>query len=319
MRDRRERLLGAIWGQFVGDALALGSHWHYNLAERARLYPGGIRGFERPVEGHYHAGREPGDPTHYGDAALVLLRSVALAGRADPQDYGARFVALFGDESYRGYLDKPTRLTVQAWRDHARDRPGEPFDFQHGADDHQNVTTSRLAPVVVRHAEDPALETIVRAIVRVCQDNAEAIAHAQVHGRILRRLFRGEDLEPALFAVLDGRDGPLPEGLAQRWRDVQAMRGQSVVDATGELGRACYLSSSFPATLHAALRHGDEPETALLECVRAGGDNASRAAVLGAWLGAAHGLDAIPMAWRERLTHKAEIGRLAQAVVEAAS
>ena len=76
MPDFVDRAKGAIIGQFIGDAMALGSHWHYNLLERERLYPGGIRGFERPVPGHYHAGRDPGDPTHYGDAAMLLLESL---------------------------------------------------------------------------------------------------------------------------------------------------------------------------------------------------------------------------------------------------
>lgn len=313
--DRADRARGAILAQFVGDALCLGSHWYYNLADRRRIYPDGINGFEAPVPGHYHGRRKPGEPTHYGDAAMVLLRSVAETGHADPRDYGRRFVALFAPETYDDYLDKPTRLTVQTFRDAGGD--ADSFPFQQGADDAQNVTTSRLAPVVVRHVGDADLDGIVERITRVCQDNGDAVAHALVHAHVLRRLLDGEALEPALDAVVGGADGPVPEALAVRYADAKAMRGVAVVEATGEFGRACYLPSTFPSLMHAALKHGDDLPTALLECCRAGGDNASRCAVLGAWLGAVHGVRAIPAPWLQRLAARPEIEALTERLLSA--
>jgi ADP-ribosylglycohydrolase len=303
----------AILGQFVGDALCLGSHWYYNFVERRRRYPDGIQGFERPHDDHYHAGREPGDPTHYGDAALVLLQSVAERGRLDPVDYGRRFVERFGDPGYKGYLDKPTRITLENWRGWTAAHPDgtpEQYGFQDGAADEQNVTTSRLAPVVVRHVDDPGLEAAVEACTRVCQNHDNAVLHTLVHARILKSLFDGAPLGPTLDAVIGSLDGPYGGPLGERYADAKAMRGEGVHEVTGEFGRACYLSSSFPATLHAALRHGDSFETALMECCRAGGDSASRCAVLGAWLGAAHGLDGIPADWLSRLRARAEVERL---------
>lgn len=319
---RAERLRGAILGQFVGDALCLGSHWYYNFLDRNRIYPEGIKGFEKPVPGHYHAARVPGQLTHYGDAALVLLRSVAEKGGLDPIDYGRRFVELFGDSAYPGYLDKPTRLTFEHWRDWRAAHPEgtlERYGFQDGGDDEQNVTTSRLAPVAVRYADTPELDRMVERAVRVCQNNANAVLHAQVHARALERLFRGEPLEAALDAVIGALDGPLAGPLRQRWADARALRDRPVVEATGEFGRACYLPSAFPSALHTALRHADSLEAALLECCRAGGDNASRSAVVGAWLGALHGAAAIPEAWLARLEARAEIERLTDRIVRRVS
>ena len=89
------------------------------------------------------------------------------------------------------------------------------------------------------------------------------------------------------------------------------------VEATGEFGRSCYLPSTFPSLLHAALKHGDDLPTALLECCRAGGDNASRCAVLGAWLGAVHGVRAIPAPWLERLAARTEIEALTERLLSA--
>lgn len=87
-----ERLRGAVWGQFVGDAAALGTHWIYDLEELRSKFPKGVGGFETPMDGHYHFRKKTGDQTHYGDGALVLLESVAAQGRFDPISFGDAFI-----------------------------------------------------------------------------------------------------------------------------------------------------------------------------------------------------------------------------------
>jgi hypothetical protein len=107
-----DRLRGAIWGQFVGDAAALGTHWIYDLEEMEKLFPGGVNGFENPHPGHYHYGKEPGDQTHYGDAALVLLESIANRGEFDVTAFGRSFVDHFRPGAYSGYIDHATQGTL---------------------------------------------------------------------------------------------------------------------------------------------------------------------------------------------------------------
>lgn len=311
---RRDRMLGAVIGQFIGDALCLGSHWYYDMEARERALPGGPQGFDRPVEGHYHAGREPGDPTHYGEAALLVLRSLARRRGLDVVDQGQLMVRCFGAPERRGYIDRTTRELLARWRTWHEQPGAEPYGFQDGADDDQNITTSRLAPLVVCHAGDPDLPARVEALVRICQSNPSAVAHARVHAAILLRLFDGASLTVAARAAL----GLAPdEELRGLWPRVEAMLVRPVFEATGEFGRACALRSAFPAALHTALRHEDEPQEALLACCRAGGDNASRCALVGAWLGARHGLSGLPAAWVARLRDGAEIRRLTEAILPA--
>jgi ADP-ribosylglycohydrolase len=108
-----DRCRGAVWGQFVGDAAALGTHWIYDLTELQQLYPAGINGFEMPAEGHYHFGKKPGDQTHYGDGALVLLESLAQEGRFDAKAFGRSFIRAFRPGVYSGYIDRATRGTLE--------------------------------------------------------------------------------------------------------------------------------------------------------------------------------------------------------------
>ena len=290
MPDFVDRAKGAIVGQFIGDAMALGSHWHYNLLERERLYPGGIRGFERPVPGHYHAGRNPGDPTHYGDAAMLLLQSLVADRGFDARGFGRRFVSAF-DAGYAGYRDKPTRLTIE----NAKPQVDDPaFAFQSGADDFQTVSMCRMAPVAVLHAGHSDLDAVVEAVVRVTQANAEAVAHNQVFARTLSALLSGMAIEAAIDTACREQSGIGADLVRLRRSDADSMLEKSVIDATGLVGRSCYLPCTFPSILHACQKHRGNFTTAVLETVRAGGDNASRAACVGAVLGAAVGFSAIP-------------------------
>jgi len=49
---RRRRLANALWGLFIGDALAMPAHWIYSLDKIAALFPGGIDGFRDPPHPH---------------------------------------------------------------------------------------------------------------------------------------------------------------------------------------------------------------------------------------------------------------------------
>lgn len=308
MPDFADRARGAVLGQFIGDAMALGSHWHYNLLERERLYPAGIHGFERPASGHYHAGREPGQPTHYGDAAMLLLRSAVADRGFDERRFGRRFVSAF-NEGYDGYRDKPTRITVENAKPHLDDPT---FAFQAGADDFQTVSMCRIAPIVVLHAGRPDRDRVIERVVRVTQANAEAVAHNQAYARMLDLLLGGCDLATAIERGCCEQTGEAAELVRIRRGDALAMHGTSVIDATGLVGRSCYLPCTFPSILHACLTHPDDFVSAVLETVRAGGDNASRAACVGALMGAALGLAGIPAAISERLSARDEIRALVE-------
>jgi ADP-ribosylglycohydrolase len=83
----------------------------------------------------------------------------------------------------------------------------------------------------------------------------------------------------------------------------------TVREAAVQLGQSCPLASSFPAAVQAAVRHEASFADAILETARAGGDSAGRAAMVGAWLGAMHGVQAIPDEWRRLLEHHDRVER----------
>jgi ADP-ribosylglycohydrolase len=315
-----DRCRGTIWGQFVGDAVCLGAHWIYDLKELGDKFPGGVTGFETPAAGHYHAGKQSGDFTHYGDAALLMLQSVAQLGHFSPQDFGARFVALFSSPEYRGYRDHATKGTLENYHPFAAQFPDNPYHFQGGADDDQPATATRLAPVVVAHFRDEDLPRVVQSATQVCQSNSRAIVYMKCHALILKSLLSGSALEDAFKAgaAAVATEPEYGREISAAIEAVFSQLGREVREATLGFGQSCPLKSSFPAALHAALKFQDDPRHAMLESANAGGDNAARCALIGSWLGALHGVDGIPSKWRAKLNAADEIERCVERIVKQA-
>lgn len=316
-----DRISGSVWGQFVGDAFCLGSHWIYDLAELEQRFPGGPRGFDEPAAGHYHAGKKPGELTHYGDGALLLLRSLLERTRFDASDFGSRFVSLIESPGYAGYRDHAARDTVANYRAYRAFHPDEAYGYQDGADDDQPASISRLAPLVALHFRESCLPGIVERATRVCQNNARAIVYNQVHAMILRELFNGAALDDAARRATEYAPQLGPEGglLAGKIEAVLAGRGLPVRDVTLKFGQSCPLAGSFPAALHCALHYADDFGQALRATAAVGGDNAARAAMIGSWLGASLGIQALPVAWRRSLAAHDEIASGVEWLVRRAS
>jgi ADP-ribosylglycohydrolase len=316
--SKEDRLRGAVWGQFAGDAAALGTHWIYDLAELQQLYPGGVHGFEAPKEGHYHFGKQPGDQTHYGDGALVLLESLAKQGKFDERAFGRRFVEIFRPGTYSGYIDKATKGTIENFQEFVKSNSADDFDFQHGADDDQLAAASRLAALTVRYSNDSQLLTMVERTTRVCQNNYQTVAYMKFNALLLSELLDGRDVHPALhraeeqIAVVEPQ---LSQEITRQTREALEQTRNAVIEATLSFGQACPLPKSFPSSIHVLLKHPNDFESAIVATLRAGGDSAGRASMVGAWLGAHLGIAAIPKAWRLRLSHADRISTATEKIL----
>lgn len=308
---RSDRMRGMVWGQFLGDAAALGSHWIYNLTELKEKFPAGIEGFESPGPGHYHWGKTAGDLTHYGDAALILLESLAETGGFEPAAYGSRFLEMMAPGKYHGYLDSATRGTYENFLNFEGSDSSKThvYSHQNGADDDQLATASSLAPLLVWHHGDADLSGKVEMLTRVRQNNDRAVAYMQVHARLLGELLDGRDFHTA-FHRLEEEAARHPQFGAEFSRKFSAAienKHKSFEEATLVLGQSCPLISSFPSALVAALKESENFETAILGVLRGGGDNAGRAALVGAWVGAIVGESGLPAQWLAKLNAREKI------------
>lgn len=55
MVNRKQRLRNALWGLFIGDALAMPAHWYYRVENIAKDFDGGVVGYVDPPHPHPEA------------------------------------------------------------------------------------------------------------------------------------------------------------------------------------------------------------------------------------------------------------------------
>ena len=85
-----DRAAGAVMGALIGDALGLGPHWYYDLAELRRDYGEWITGYTDPKPGRYHDGLKAGQLSQAGFILVLMLRSLVECGGYDEADFCRR-------------------------------------------------------------------------------------------------------------------------------------------------------------------------------------------------------------------------------------
>ena len=223
--ESKTRRRNAILGALVADAASLGLHWVYDQ-QRIREVAPDTPEFRTPtpadyegVRGYYaHGHKVAGDLSHYGEQALVLLRSlVANGGRYEKTKYEDVFLEHFGyGGNYIGYIDHPMRdaLDNLARAEHEALKRSEAIPFDGDDNTKHRMITKVLSNI--RQASGAKLREKVEQAVRQTHDDDKMVAYAF---KVLDELesisgFHGADDEqmpaisklPALVAVYAGDD-----------------------------------------------------------------------------------------------------------------
>lgn len=342
MLSTQQRIRGALWGMFVGDALSMPVHWYYDPGA-IRFDFGDLRDYQRPKErhpssimplastgkagrgsqegevvggiilkgkkkfwgqanAHYHQGLQAGDNTLNLLCARVLLRSLNASGCYDPVDF------------LRDYVNFMTA------EDSHNDTYAESYHRDFFANYAKGVLPERCAGAQGHDtASIGGLVSLPVLVLALQHSTTPASVHATVlsHLRLTHLSSKLEryatELMDVLLAVMRQ---PAPDlsnlacasaqrlgfALAAVLKRVQANQ-QSDLDVIGRLlSPACYIEDSLPAVFYLAARYSHDFEAALVANAQVGGDNCHRGAVLGALLGASLGLPAIPERWLLGLT-----------------
>ena len=106
--------------------------------------------------------------------------------------------------------------------------------------------------------------------------------------------------------------GPVSEFVARYVVDA-IDSGLDVRTAGNSWYSGAYLLETVPSLLYVLVRHGHDPEEAIVRAVNDTKDNDTIAAIVGAAVGALHGENALPARWRENLlgrTREADDGHI---------
>jgi ADP-ribosylglycohydrolase len=332
MQALEDRVRGALLGAFVGEALAVGPHWYYDLdALRAEFGPW-ISDYTAPRPGRYHEGLQPGEASQSGWLLELTLRSLVERGGYDEADFCRRldteFFPLLDGTPLQGPGGYTSQSMREAWR--ARVQQGRPWGECGGWADNTEAAERALA-IAVRDALHPArLAADVGANVLLTQLDPTVGAMSVAYCAVLGQLVAGRRLDAELSGHLLGlvRSGALPfhtvtsagEAMVARGAERPraavgqfaspdalmtpsniaraaldpAIRIEPASKAALVYGLPCAVYHQFPAAYYLAARYADDFEQAVLHAVNGGGQNQARAMLTGALVGAMVGASGIP-------------------------
>jgi ADP-ribosyl-[dinitrogen reductase] hydrolase len=345
--SRADRMRGALWGMFIGDALAMPVHWYYSISILWQDF-GNIQDYQAPKahhpnsimalantgkagrgsqEGdivgsvilkgkkqhwgqanrHYHQGMQAGDNTLNLLCARVLIRSLNAVGHYDSADFLHQYI---------GFMTEPDRHNDTYAESYHRDffanyAQGIAPENCAGAEGHDTASIGGLV----------SLPLVILASMRdgnLASTNKAALTHQRLTHR--SALLERHTLELSKLMVHIFNDiNPDIEQLACEAANQLGFPADKVIESVrrnqsadhevigGLLSPACYIDQSFPSTLYLAARYHNNFEAALIANTNVGGDNCHRGAVLGAILGASLGDAAIPKRWINGLTAYVEL------------
>jgi ADP-ribosylglycohydrolase len=344
----RERASGAIMGAFIGDALALGPHWYYNLAELRRDYGDWIDGYTDPKPGRYHAGLRAGQLSQAGFILTLMVRSLIDCGGYNAADFCRRM-----DEELFPLLDGtpisgPGGYTSQSIREAWRRRVQQKLPWgQTGGHADTTEAIERTLAIAVRCALQPAkLAAAIAENTLLTQTDDTVVAMTVAYGAVLGLLVQGHSLDTELSGKLMGlvKSGKLPFHMVTRGNLQPPRPGDPDPPRTGRFaspdalltpsymaaaaadpniriepawkvsivyGMPCAIYHQLPAAYYLAARFRNDFEAAVLQAVNGGGQNQARAILTGALVGAQTGFAGIPRRFIDGLDEAATLRKLA--------
>ena len=288
-----------VLASFAADSLALGVHWIYDTEWIEKTF-GRVDRLLKPSPKSYHAGKDQGEWTHYGDQSFVLLESLAAQEGFDLKDFSERWQGLF--ENYDGYYDEATKGTLRNFSK----KKGPELSGSHSQD---LAGASRIAPIIYCDRSD--FETLLRACrdqTKMTHNSSLVIDSAECFARVSWEVLRGNSPVSAMEGVAARRfqNSPIFEWV----REGTESRGMESRSAIARFGQSCHNKEAFLGTVHLISRYEGNLKEALIQCVLSGGDSAARGMIVGMVLGAHLGEKAIPNDWISGLARGAELHKL---------
>jgi len=349
----QDRATGALMGAFIGDALALGPHWYYDLDELHADYGDWVSDYTTPKAGRYHSGLKAGASSQAGVLLRLTLQSLVERGAYDEADFCRRldedFFPLIDGTPMSGPGGYTSQSIREAWR--LRVEQQRPWG-QTGGNADTTEAAERTLAIAVRYALQPKqLAAAVTGNTVLTQTDGTVVAMTVAFGAVLGMLVEGNRLDGELtgkmmervkkgelpfHTVTSGklqapRPGEAERPTAGRFPSPDALLSQSSIalaaidpgiriepawKASLVYGMPCAVYHQFPAAYYLAARFSNDFESAVLHAVNGGGQNQARAILTGALAGAQTGLSGIPQRFLDGLENSGELLDLSSLLAE---
>lgn len=281
-----QKIKDGILASFIADALSLGVHWVYEISEIQQKF-GRLEKIVAPGLAPYHAMKQKGDFTHYGDQMMLLLESIKQRSGFDADGFKKDWLDFF--KNYNGYVDQATKTTI---KNHEANKGGSESTDLGGA--------SRIAPLslLTSNSESDFIQaaktqTAISHNSPIVLDTAEFFAHVFIN--ILDGKTPTQAIDRGLEIMSDSFE--LNHLVTSGKQSVK----QNTPNAIAQMGQACSTIGALQSTIHLIVKYEDNLKDALVENINAGGDSASRGMLTGFILGAYNGLETVPGSWKDDL------------------
>jgi ADP-ribosylglycohydrolase len=300
----RERILGALWGAVVGDAL--GVPVEFKDREQLRLHP--VSDFLE-----YGTHSQPRG-TWSDDTSLALCTMESLLRGFDTADMGRRFVDWLqrGKWTPHGKVFDIGLSTSAAIKRLASGTPAE----QAGAtdpDSNGNGSLMRMLPVALYFATHPPrqiLDAAHRASV-ITHGHARALMACGYYSLLVAQLLHGRSMAEAGAAItpIFRREYELPPFASERAHFNLLLDGTLAAQPERVIRSSGYVMDTLIASIW-CLHHAQSFEDAALRAVNLGGDTDTTGTVAGGLAGVMFGRAAIPRHWCRLVARALELDRL---------
>jgi ADP-ribosylglycohydrolase len=322
--QKHSKTRGALYGLCIGDALAMPVHWYYNRQALFQDY-GRVTDYLAPYNPHpdsilwrskyvarnsrgeilhdqanfwgqrgihYHQFLAAGENTLNIKISQLLIESLMLNAGYDPDDFLKRYIQFMTTPgNHRDtYIEECHRNFFENYA-----RGASPRNC--GVDEKHIGGLVGLIPIVVFYSNQPE-EARTKAMehLALTHPGTKMADAASLVIELLLRVLHGKPLQSAIIEEIEKQRTPLVGHAFVKWLD---QPDDMIIGP--RFSTACYVEDSVPAVLYLALKYHADPENALIVNTNLGGDNAARGSVLGALLGASHGVEGFPRRWIDGL------------------
>jgi ADP-ribosylglycohydrolase len=204
-------------------------------------------------------------------------------------------------------------------------KSGKPW-YECGPRSMGNGALMRIAPMVIPYLQRPTcdmwVDTVLSAMIThndpgsisacvafvnmlwqlLCMERApEPRWWPHTYVRVAREI-EGQTKYQPCSEMVESYTGPIWRFVEDRLVNVVYRVDPTVLDACSQWHSGAYLLETVPSVLYILMRHGRDPEEAIVRAVNDTKDNDTIAAIVGAAVGALHGREALPKRWIENLS-----------------
>ncbi len=272
----RNSINNSIKASLLADSLALPVHWIYDQEEIANLKLD-LTKLHSPSHNKYHNKKSLGEHTHYGDQAVVLLKSIIKESTFKLESFANDWKDFF--RNYAGYYDGATKATISNLESgQAIKLAGSKSSDLGGA-----ARIAGLLSLLPSHSPAQIIEA-ARAQTAFTHNNSLVIDTAEFLIETSLAVISGAELEVALEqAVSKTMSADFLKLSLEKAKENLHLEPR---DAIVKLGQGCTINGALPASLYLILKYSSNLSEALTQNLLSGGDSAARGLVIGMILGA---------------------------------